>query len=353
MIMDSGACRQILEAAVASPSAENKAPYRLRWHPDAELQVRLDPRLSGKVSDKGFLLSDLATGAAIESMVLKALALGYTATVALFPAGTADPHYAASIRFFPLDPDVVPDPAEVLLSEQILSRCTDRRFPFQEPVSPQELDSIQSILTSPDCQLDLFNTLESRTSVAWLIHAAEKIRFEDKSLHGELFDAIVFNRKFSPYGMNLDVVGVSRLETLFFYLMSKWSILKVLNVLGASWMLAYKSAVVPVRSSPAMLLLSTAATDRDGIVAAGRQMQRVWLQCTALGLAVQIHAAPGVLSLSKPATAARHVSVISKITAQLRQFTGQNRQGLIFFRIGRVSGKPQRSGRPGLEDIQQ
>jgi hypothetical protein len=344
--------QQLLQAAVLAPSADNRVPYLLDWQANGDLLMRLNQEHCGSVSDAQFTLSDLAVGTAIESIALAALSLGYQAKPSLFPNGLHDHYTVANIQFSPIQSVIKPEQTEVSLAQQIPLRCTDRRFPFHGTVSDDEIAAIQSAINSTRCKLDAFNTKQKIAPIIPLIFQAEKVRFEAEQLHRELFDAIVFNRKSSASGMNLNVIGVRWFEAPGFYCVSKWKILKLLNKLGASRLLAHKSVTQPLRHSPALLLLSSAATDRSSIIEAGRQMQRVWLKCTESGLAVQIYAAPGVLSLVKPVTTGQHVAVLEQVAENLSKITGKDWYALIFFRIGRVSGSPERSGRCSIENIQ-
>lgn len=348
--------KQLLRAAILAPSADNQVPYTIVWSADEDsLLMRLNLERCGQATDKLFTLTDLAVGTSLESLSLAALSLGYKAEVNLFPNGNEDKFTVAKIQFSPLEPSLQPDQAELSLGKQIPLRCTDRRFPYAGEVSDKKLIDIQSSISHSQYKLHSFNTRQTIAPLIPVIYQAERTRFESPLLHKELFDAIVFTRKFTPRGMNLNVVGVKWFETMGFYCLSKWKILKVLNLLGVSRLLAHKSVTQAIKKSPALLLLSVplnSLNSRSGIIEAGRQMQRVWLKCTESGLSVQVYAAPGVLSLVKPAIGQRLLKVLDSVERNLAKITGKDRHGLIFFRIGEMAEKPERSGRCSEESIQ-
>lgn len=343
---------QLLEAAILAPCADNKTPYMLSWDVSGKkLLMSLNPECCGEASDKLFTLSDLAIGTALESLVLRALSLEHEASITLFPSE----HSSGKIKFVVAEiqftDSVKQDSIELSLAKQIPFRCTDRRFPFTGDISNEVIESIKSSISDPLYKIHAFKNKKDIVSIIPIIYRAEKTRFESELLHKELFSSVAFTRKYIPTGMNLNVIGVNWYETLAFYCVSKWKLLKIFNLLGASRFLAFKSVTLPIKNSPALLLLSVPVGSRQCIIEAGRQMLRIWLKCTELDLAVQIYAAPGVLSLVQPVQEEKIVKVLEKVSEDLSKITGKDRHGLIFFRIGKKAGKPERSGRCDVSKV--
>lgn len=341
---------RLIQAAIHAPSADNSQPFKFKWLSNNILQLFLDPLLSGKATDNTFVLSDLAMGAVIESVVLEGISLGLQSSVTLFPENDADHYFVAQISFESLND--VHLTKESTLAQQIPLRCTDRRFPFEGEVSDQMIKDIQSVINESDCQLLGFNQKNKIDDIIPTIYKAEKVRFESEQLHQELFNTVSFTREKVDSGMNLDVLGISKFESKGFEWMSSWKVMSWLNKLGASGQIAKKSVVNPIKQSPALLLLTASDLSRKGIVNTGRQLQRVWLKCTEMKLSVQLYAAPGVLSIAKPKLSLPLGKIISVVEQEMRNLTNDNGVGVMFLRIGNMKGSPQvRTGRRDISSF--
>ena len=127
--MDRHTKDDILRAGIAAPSADNSQPWRFAWSGDDELALRIDPARSGRVSDARYILSDLAAGACLENVLVRARALGYAADVQTFPRDD-DELGVARIRWR-RDPEGQSEP----LAAAIEQRHTDRSFPWRGPIT--------------------------------------------------------------------------------------------------------------------------------------------------------------------------------------------------------------------------
>ncbi|REL28565.1 hypothetical protein DXX93_19680 [Thalassotalea euphylliae] len=335
---------KLIKAGICAPSADNSQPWLYGWEGNDVLLLFLDESLSGEATDSTFVLSDLAVGAVIESIVLEAMTIGYHGEVELFPNGDGKPFDIAQIKFSQSNSG---NDSELSLANCIPARCTDRRFPFTGVVDDRMLSDIQDVVNDSEHGLIGFNQNQDILNIIPTIAKAEQVRFESQQLHQEIFKTVVFNREHSPTGMNLNVLGIKWFETLGFKLLSAWPVMQVLNALGASKQIANKSVVLPIKQSPALLLLTTSAQSRKSIVNSGRQMQRVWLKCTEMGLSVQIYAAPGVLSLIKPNVGKNQLETLSAVESDLNNLTASlaKGRGLLFFRIGFIAGAIEKTGR--------
>ncbi|MBC3765786.1 hypothetical protein [Neptunicella marina] len=325
--------KQILDAAIQAPSADNSQPFLYKWDNDNCLSLFLDERLCGHATDKTFVLSDLAIGAVIESVTIQAQSLGYETTVNYFPEGANSVFYVAAVVFSKPSSEQARANAE-RLAEQISERRTDRRFPFGGHVNDETIARISSAISDKRCQLKVFNEPDQISSIVPVIYRAEKIRFESEVLHQELFKTVVFNYDPTPVGMNLDVLGIAKFEKAGFKIMSNWKIMRLLNFIGASKEIAKKSVVKPINSSPGLLMLSSSDISRDGIINAGRQLMRIWLECTSQGLSVQLYAAPGVLTLAKPDIEPNLMKELGLIEKQLDDISGNIFKTIMFLRVG-------------------
>ncbi|WP_416306707.1 hypothetical protein [Neptunicella sp. SCSIO 80796] len=340
---------KLIQAAIYAPSADNSQPFRFKWSNDDTLQLFLDPELSGTATDSTFVLSDLAIGAIIESIVIEAKSLRFSVNISLFPDREKDSYFVAQLSFESNDA-AIPE-TELKLAQQIPLRCTDRRFPFSGDVSDHMIEEIKAAVNGDNCQLLGFNQRDKIDAIIPTIFKAEKVRFESEQLHQELFKTVSFTRDKVESGMNLDVLGISKFESKGFEWMSNWKVMRFLNKLGASGQIAKKSVVSPIKQSPALLLLISSDVSREGIINAGRQLQRVWLKCTEMNLSVQLYAAPGVLSIAKPALSASLMDTINTVEHEMKLLTAELGSGVMFLRIGKYSGRPVRTGRRDIKSF--
>lgn len=325
--------KTLLEAAVASPSADNSQPWQYRWAGDA-LDLWIDARRAGKPSDVRYVLSDLALGACIENVCIQARALGYPVKVRYFPDEAQSPLWVARLEFAPSTPEV----REVELAQAIRSRCTDRRFPWSGVID----DSTRQLLTTEARRLsgvDLLWATEPARKKQFLkvMLEAEALRFRSKALHAELFSSIRWDagwRKSCEEGLAPATLGIEVPARPLFRALRHQPLMRVMNALGAARLLALRSVYLPVRLSPGLCLVVTSDPGRKCIIDAGRALERIWLDATWMGLAVQPFAAAGIYSMGFFNPEPEFGETLGRIKKLMADITGQQ-QGIIFLRLGR------------------
>ena len=333
----------ILRAGITAPSADNSQPWRFTWSGDDELALRIDPARSGRVSDIRYILSDLAAGACLENMLVRARALGYAADVQTFPRDD-DALGVARIRWR-RDPEGQPEP----LAAAIEQRHTDRSFPWRGPITGEAQARLDAQARSiPGAQLWWPQSSSDRSAALRVIRQAETLRFRSPTLHAELFSSIRFAagwRDACEEGLAPATLAVEPPMRPVFKAMRRPVVMRTLNRLGAASMLGWRSAWLPIRLSPGLCLLVIPSTARFDVLAGGRALQRVWLQATLDGLSVQPYAAAGVLSLGFVPVEPAFQPVLSDLASALSDLCGPGR-GLVFLRLGHARSAPrQRSGR--------
>ncbi|CAM5449382.1 hypothetical protein [Rhodanobacter lindaniclasticus] len=342
--MDQQAKADILSAGIAAPSADNSQPWRFAWHGD-ELDLHIDAGRSGRVSDSRYVLSDLAVGACLESMVIRARALGYAADVQTFP-GPEDERWAARIRWRP-DPEG--DRPGEPLATAIEQRHTDRRFPWRGPIPADVRDrlSAQAQRITGGRLVWPISSAERKAALG-LIRRAETLRFKSPLLHAELFSSVRFSSGWHgacEEGLAPSTLAVEAPLRPFFQMMRHPGVMATFRWLGAAPMLGWRSAWLPIRLSPGLCLLVIPSAERADVLAGGRALQRVWLQATLDGLAVQPYASAGVLSLGFVPIEPAFRSQLSALSSALGTLC-RSGQGLVFLRLGYArSALRDRSGR--------
>lgn len=339
----------ITEAARLAPSADNSVPWQYSWQPDGSLLLVNDKNRSGKATDSTYILTNLAIGAAAENADLKAQSFGCSCSTVYQKNGS---DIAVTLHFSPLnDDDIDENTLNIELVNQIELRHSDRRFPFKGELTKELIDELKASINNSKHSLTVFNDKAEIKKVVPNIRRAEAVRFKSESLHSELFETVKFDDHAPDEGMTLDVLGIEPPARPIFRLLNKWSWMNRLNKIGAAQMIAVRSVTLPIVNSPGLALITTPSDKAEHIFNAGRQIQRVWLQATALGLSVHLYAAPGVLTLAKPDLAPSLASELLKIEDQLDHITPGTEKAVMFLRLGFKQGLPARTSRRTLESL--
>jgi hypothetical protein len=186
------------------------------------------------------------------------------------------------------------------------------------------------------------------------LRQAETLRFKSPRLHAELFASVRFNagwRATCSEGLPPAALAIERPIRPLFQALRKPGLMAMLNRLGATPLLGFRSAALPARLSPGLCLLSVKGTTRPDIVAAGRALERVWLEGTLAKLAVQPFAAAGVLGLGFIDIEPVLQPHVARLQAEMRELCPDG-HGIIFLRMGRVGTVSQwRAGRRSLTEF--
>ncbi|MCC2614901.1 hypothetical protein LJ739_01440 [Aestuariibacter halophilus] len=339
--------QRISESARWAPSADNSIPWTLHWSSPNHLQISNDPDHSGKATDKTYVLTALAMGAALENARLSAATFGWQSDIAIHAEADAR---CIDIVFTPQSTDIL-TAQDALLEEQIAKRHTDRRFPFKGPVTQVQIDGLKSVISNNNGHCEVFTDKADKARLIPIVRRAEAVRFQDPTLHEELFSTVSFDEASPAQGMSLEVLGIEPPARPFFRWIRRWSVMKTLNLLGTHQSIAMRSVTLPMKLSPAIAYISTADQSFAGLVECGRQIQRFWLQATALGLAVHPYAAPGVLTLANPDLPETLRNTLAQTRQDLHDIAPQGQHPVMFFRLGIQSSVPVRSGRRPLESL--
>ncbi|GAC21986.1 nitroreductase family protein [Paraglaciecola arctica] len=348
MLLDAQLKAAIIQAALYSPSADNSQPWQYVWHDTGDLSIWSDPQLSGKATDQTYVLTDLAIGNVLEAIKLQAKSLGIDTELNYFP--DEDPMHVAVVSFTSqTNQKLEADDCE--LAKYIADRHTDRRFPFSGKLDVNIGRQLSESLNDENCQLHTFTDRKEINNYLPLIKKAESIRFRAESLHSELFQTVNFEDPTPSQGMTLGMLGIEPFARPIFRYISTWRNMQKLNKIGASKMIAIRSVTLPIRLSPGLCLLTASGESRLDMVKAGQQMLRFWLAATKLGLSVHPYAAPGVLTLAKPALDPLLTNELSDVEKGLAEQLGASATAIMFFRIGFKKGLPIRSQRRNIDSM--
>ena len=117
----------------------------------------------------------------------------------------------------------------------------------------------------------------------------DRLVFERKDIHHFLFDKIRWNKKQmeeTKDGMPVETLGLNPVESLTFPFMRFWWFVKANNYLGLSRIIGLK-CWWNCRNASILGMVSIKGNDKLAFVQGGRAIQRVWLEATLQGLAIQ------------------------------------------------------------------
>lgn len=341
MSVDPELADRIFDAAIRAPSADNRHLFELELAGD---EIRMWARR--EFLDAPFhrrVLCLLGFGAAAENMIVRAAALGLAGEPSWWPERSQP----GLILTLPLGAS---GQAASSLDAAIEARHTNRRVRYHGPGLTSEQQTALMRLVEPlGVRLVPLDAPEQRKTALGLLRAAEAERFRNQALHDDLFGSIRFEAGWNascPEGLAPGTLEVEPPMRPMFAALRHWKVMRAANLIGAPISLALRAADLPCRLAPHLCTLATALPLEQGALAAGRALERVWLQATSWGLAFQPFAAPTLLALDG----------YREVSASVRERLQRGWAGLvpgetpfIAFRMGRARAPAMRSGRPPVK----
>ncbi len=336
--------REIAQAGVLAPSADNEHVFRLELKGDT---VVLWPSEAFAACHEPLrrVLGLISLGAVVENMRLRASQLGLIAQAQWFTANAAAPMAQISLTAMPT---VTADP----LATAIAKRHTNRKMYGGPALTGAEADALTEAATGAEGAQLLWLHGVARRQALRLIWQAESERFLRQQLHRDLFSSIRFDLSWTAsaaWALPPAALEIEAPIRPLFKALRHWSIMKPLTKLGLHRLIGWRAGWLPAWQAPALGLVMTALPTEPGALASGAALQRVWLCATQLGLAVQPLAASAVLV--HPADA------IDGASAQLRTALRQGWQAIapgqtpmMVVRVGRATAPTVTSGRRALVD---
>lgn len=331
---------EIVRLACLAPSAGNVQPWRFLVA-GGVIHCELAPSrrstyLGGDDGDR------LALGAALENAVLASGALGLDVDVETNARGW-------SVR---LRPGTTPAHPWAACIE---ARHTNRARGDGAPLDPDEAASLEAA-TGAEARLRLITDRASLAKLGEAIGALERIQITNATLSLRLLKEMRWTpseARRTRTGLDVDTLQLAPLERAGLTLLRSAEARAALHAIGGGAKLAKGNAETLARAGGLALL----STDGDALDA-GRAMQRVWLQATALGLAVHPYGTPadlwararagGVEGLDAAAAAEldRALAVIAA-----RYPLEEAERPLLVLRFARADAAPLRSSRLAPEAV--
>ena len=328
----------IVEAAVLAPSADNHHCFELHVSDDRVLLFGNRAYASAPFHRK--VLALVSFGAVVENMRIRAAFLGYQARIHWMP-DVADASLIAEMHL------TKAESAEATLDSAIPRRHTNRRLAYRGPrLNESELAEFSKAVASVEgVSLQFMDSRASRAKLLRLLRIAEAERFNTRSLHEELFSAVRFDVGWHgtvEEGLAPSALSIEPGMRWAFRQIGRWPVMNVLRALGFHHILGFRAAHLPCQLAPHCAVLATTLPVERGAPAVGMALERIWLQATASGLALQPFAAPALLALQD------YVDVPSitrgRLQSAWRELLADT--PLIVFRMGFAKSPEVRSGRP-------
>ncbi len=269
--------QKILTAGVQAPSGSNSQPWKFLVKNGVVKTVGLyekdHPVLNYR--NRGTLL---AHGALLENIDIAAREYGYAANIVLFPS--EDAHIVSEITFTEIGKEKQP------LYAAIFERSINRKPYKKTPLSDIEKKDLMSVVPAGgEADAILIEDKDKIKKLAKAISISEMVIFENKELHKLLFEELVWTKEEEnekKSGLFLKTLELNAPQQLLLKFLKRWSVTKMVNKLGFSKMLANGNGAI-YASTPAMGIIRVSNTDKS-FIEAGRIMERLWLQATAMGL---------------------------------------------------------------------
>lgn len=345
---------KIVEYGTAAPSGDNSQPWRFEVSGDT-IKVFNIPDRDNPILNVGQRGSYIAHGALIENMLIASSHMGFSPDLKIFPEGTSS-DLTASMTLVRSEPKNEP------LFSYIKERATNRRPYKIIPLSEGEREVLLaagSLISG--CELKLVDNRETIKAVSSAMSVAERVFLETKELHKLLFKSVFFDperNKKGEWGLYVNTLELPLPARVIFRIIDKWPVTRFFNFLGFNKLVSKINASIYEASSAHGAIL---VEDKDeNFIDAGRAFQRVWLEATRMGLAIQ--PVTGVIFLSQRIES-RDGAILSESnqslvreSAQKIEFafnTAPSKIIAMLFRIGRAEPPSARSYRKKAEIIYQ
>lgn len=266
-------------AAGQAPSAENHLVYESIWRTDPpHLELRATGAYHQHLTPQLRFLADISAGAMAEN--IRCLA-------AYHGVGLACSWSTGDVRA-----RLHPGSGEIAdgLAHAIPARCTNRRpyatAPLSLPIREQLLEAGHGI---PDIRTTILAG-SAKDLFAEAAAVAEGARLRSRQLHGEMYAGIRFDvgwNASTTVGIPPGSLEVERMARAGFTAMRSWWICRTIAAMGGAAGFGWRSGRFLVDRSAAVILLDCPLAPDQAAPLIGLAMQRVWLQATSLGLAVQ------------------------------------------------------------------
>jgi hypothetical protein len=283
----------ILELARWAPSGDNTQPWRFELKGELEVVVHGFDTRDHCVYDLDGRPSQLALGALLETIAVAATAHRLRTDVSR-RLHQPDEKPIFDVRFVP---DASVRPSELL--PFVRTRTVQRRPLSSKPLTAQQKAALE-LSVGAGYQIMWFERPRERWQAAMLMFRNAKLRLTLREAYEVHRNVIAWNAQFSEDKIPDQAIGVdSMTRKLMHWVMQSWPRVQFFNTwLAGTLMPRLQLDLLPGLACAAHLGLvaTTPPVSIDHYVAAGRAMQRLWLEVAKLGLLLQPEMTPLIFS---------------------------------------------------------
>lgn len=277
-----GEVRAIVGWGIRGPSGGNNQGWRFEWN-GRRLRCAVDPARVQTFLELARTGSILSVGAAVENMVLAAGAFGLTANVEFQPEGAAS-DVVCDVQFS-RDDAVVPD----RLAEHMAGRCTTRARGPGRRLDPNDRNALVAAARDAGAHLALVDDAAALQRLGRVVGACDRLAMQHESVHRELMGDLRWTQAELARrrdGLDVDTLDVREFEKAAMRVVSRWPVMEVLRGFDGGGALETASRRAASEAA-AMGIVWMPGTDARAYFDGGRAVERVWLEVTARGIAMQ------------------------------------------------------------------
>lgn len=337
--------RKIIECGTLAPSGENCQPWKFLVSGN-EIKVFNLPEKDLSLYNFNQFGSYISHGAVIENIVIAAKETGYSSNTSVFPS-PQNPNHVSTIILNKQE-KIEKDP----LFSYIEKRVSNRN-PYKDKLINQDQENklISEGEKIEGIEVKLISDKNKKNRLGKYLSISDRLLFENRKLHDFLFSHIIWNEKESQEkksGFYIKELALPVPIEKIFKILRSWEKVKIFNKFGFSKIAAKGNVKLYSKVSTLGVVLSQGNTPRDYVLA-GRAMQRVWLEATALDLSIQpvtgvIFFIQRIMTGDQESFSEKHSSMIKDAFDGIaREFEVGNKNIAMFFRLGYARKKAFKS----------
>jgi len=357
---------KIVAAAARAPSGDNIQPWHFESQDDGQsLEVYMDAETqNGKIQAAARIASLVAIGATLENALVAAR--GYFGREFKWQALDTKDQMGGSICVARLEVDDTTrtEPNEKML-ESIFERHTNRVLYDSLPLSDAELSECQNTQDDiakeyPNVSIQLFNSRQEIEEIGQLLASAMPLLFNIPSISGHVFSNIRFpkqNELPPPTGMPAATLADGLIQQKLLRFLSIPRVTNIAMKLGFAKFIGLGERRM-AQSASAFISVSANSSSTHDLLSAGIAMQKIWLMCTKVGLAVQPAASPVLHAWFKETEGSTYYTAKQwpKVKKLIKEFTtmlGEKDELMpaMLLRIGHAPANSARTGRRSIEEL--
>ena len=326
--------KKILNEAARAPSADNLQPWEFNLLSNTSFEivpknVGVDDHFYFNYKDR---LTQIAIGALLQNIKVVAAKHGYASNFSYKNWELGEVYVFVDL--------IKSDKEDSSLYEAVQKRAT-LRVPYSREVDLELFEKIKFPNVSIHTDRDIVKQLASDATIN------EQLVLTNKDLHTTFKKHITWSKKeeeTKKSGLLIDTMGLNPVQKIAFQSIRWWGVLKRLNQIGFSKVIAKENAAM-YESSAAMGIVSVASFTPEEVVHGGMIFQKTWLTfikndywlqpVTGITFLCQMHREKSLSWIDK--SFLKHAE---RICPFLQTLVPKETYPLLLFRVGKSNKKP-------------